>query len=148
MDHKILTTQLSFEWVTTLIAALTAFLGGLVSYLRSVVAGSEHSFMRAFVHMTTSGFSGLMCWLGCVQFEVPPAMTAICTGLAGHMGAEFIKIVEERFKERIMSTDFKIEKKVETFPVLDKRRATDLDPNAQPSGQNLGRRKTDGAANE
>ena len=96
-DQKILTSQIHFEWIYAWLAAITALWGGLVSYLRSVVAGEQHSFVRAFVHMTTSGFSGLMCWLGCIQFEVPAAMTAICTGLDGHMGAAFIRIVEAKF---------------------------------------------------
>lgn len=53
------------------------------------------------MHMLMSGFAGLMCWLGCLQFEVPAPLTAICTGLAGHMGAEFIKIIEGRFINRL-----------------------------------------------
>ena len=71
------------------------------SYFRRVQQGMKHSWLSIFMHMSMSGFAGLLCWLGCVQFEVPSALTAICTGLSGHMGAEFIKIVEGRFQSRL-----------------------------------------------
>lgn len=92
------------EWAHYWLAAITALWGGLVSYFRQVQSGEKHSFGRIVVHMLSSGFSGLMCWLACIQFEVPPPLTAICTGLAGHMGAEFIKILELQFKDRIGKT--------------------------------------------
>jgi hypothetical protein len=51
--------------------------------------------------MSMSGFAGLMCWLSCVQLNAPGPLTAICTGLAGHMGAEFIHIAEKLFKKKL-----------------------------------------------
>lgn len=89
------------EWTHAWLAASTALWGGLVSYFLRVQSGHTHSWLSITMHMASSGFAGLMCWLGCVQFDVPPALTAICTGLAGHMGAEFIKILEKRFENRI-----------------------------------------------
>lgn len=83
------------------LALLTALWGGLVSYFRRVQQGAKHSWLSIAMHMTSSGFAGLLCWLGCIQFDVPAALTAICTGLAGHMGAEFIKILETRFDSKL-----------------------------------------------
>lgn len=91
----------NFEWTHVWLAWLTALWGGVVSYLRHIQVGHQFSWASATMHMMMSGFAGLLCWLGCVQFEIPGALTAICTGLAGHMGAEFIKIVEMRFRKKI-----------------------------------------------
>lgn len=99
MPEKTLVSQ--FEWSHVWLAALTALWGGLVSYFRRVQAGHSHSWASVTMHMASSGFAGLMCWLGCLQFEVPGPLTAICTGLAGHMGAEFVKIIEARFAQQI-----------------------------------------------
>ena len=99
MPEKTIMGQL--EWTHVWLAALTALWGGLVSYLRRVQAGHKHTFVSAVIHMASSGFAGLMCWLGCIQFDVPGALTAICTGLAGHMGAEFIKIIESKFEAKL-----------------------------------------------
>lgn len=89
------------------LATITAMLGGIVSYLRRIQQGMKHSWFSIAVHMLTSGFAGLMCWLGCIQFDVPGPLTAISTGLAGHMGAEFIKIVESKFRDRIGKGEYK-----------------------------------------
>lgn len=86
------------------LATLTALWGGLVSYFRRVQQGMKHSLISIVMHMSMSGFAGLMCWLGCIQFDVPGPLTAICTGLAGHMGAEFIKIIEAKFEDKLKGT--------------------------------------------
>lgn len=97
MPEKTLLGQI--DWIHAWLAGVTALWGGLVSYFRRIQQGTPHSWMSIFMHMSMSGFAGLMCWLGCLQFEAPGPVTAICTGLAGHMGAEFIKIVESRFRD-------------------------------------------------
>lgn len=99
MPERILAQHV--EWLHVWLAAVTALWGGIVSYLRRVQLGEPHSWTRVLMHMLMSGFAGLMCWLGCIQFEVPGPLTAICTGLAGHMGAEFIKIIESRFVDKL-----------------------------------------------
>lgn len=95
------------QWSHIWLAAMTALWGGVVSYFRRVQAGHPHSWTSAFMHLSTSGFAGLMCWLACVHFAVPEFLTAICTGLAGHMGAEFIKLMEGRAKARLGIADKK-----------------------------------------
>ena len=91
----------SIEWTHIWLATTTALWGGLVSYFRRVQLGMKHSWIAVLMHMSMSGFAGLMCWLGCLQFEAPLPLTAICTGLAGHMGAEFIKIIEAKFDSKL-----------------------------------------------
>lgn len=101
-ERFLLFGSVQIDWMHSWFAALTAMWGGLVSYFRSIQSGNKHSFVSAAMHMSMSGFAGLLCWLGCIQFEVPGPLTAICTGLAGHMGAEFIKILEVRFSNRLL----------------------------------------------
>lgn len=102
MPERTLMNQLNDSAIW--LAVLTALWGGLVSYFRRVQQGAKHSWISIAMHMTSSGFAGLLCWLGCVQFDVPAALTAICTGLAGHMGAEFIKILETKFDTKLRET--------------------------------------------
>jgi hypothetical protein len=94
-------TFLNLEWSQVWLFAMTALWGGLISYFRRVQAGHSHSLLSIVMHMSMSGFAGLMCWLGCVQFDVPAPLTAICTGLAGHAGAEFIKTIEASFMKKV-----------------------------------------------
>lgn len=131
MPERMMLNQL--EWMHVWLAAVTALWGGLVSYFRRVQSGMKHSWVSVFMHMSMSGFAGLLCWLGCLQFEVPGPLTAICTGLAGHMGAEFIKIIEAKFEKQLNNMH------IGGFG----RRATDANPCAVPPGPNLGRRASD-----
>ena len=89
------------EWWHIWLAAVTAMWGGLIGYFRRVQEGHSHSWTSAFVHLSTSGFAGLLAWLGCMQVHAPGFLTAICTGLAGHMGVEFIRILQKRFKDKV-----------------------------------------------
>lgn len=135
MPEKTLFSQL--EWMHVWLAAITALWGGLVSYFRRVQTGHMHTWASVMMHMGMSGFAGLLCWLGCLQFDVPAPLTAICTGLAGHMGAEFIKIIETKFETNLkQNIQFQ-------SPVIFNRRATDVNPIASESGENLGRREGD-----
>lgn len=103
MPERFLTTQI--EWLHVWLATLTAMWGGLVSYFRMINAGEKHSWLKATMHMSMSGFAGLICLLGCLHFEVQIYLTGILSGLAGHMGAEFIKVIEGRFKRRLESEE-------------------------------------------
>jgi len=107
MPDRIIFSQLDPAHVW--LAIITALWGGVVSYFRRIQLGMKHSWASSLMHMASSSFAGLMCWLACLQFDVPAALTAICTGLAGHMGAEFIKIIETRFtkelQDKVCNTD-------------------------------------------
>lgn len=89
------------DYLVALLAMLAAIWGGLVSYFRRIQSGEKHSMLAAIAHIATSGFAGFLAWLGCVGAEVPPAMTGVICGLAGHMGAEFIRLLEHRFMARL-----------------------------------------------
>lgn len=101
MPERLLAGQI--EWIYVWLAAVTAMWGGLVSYFRQILAGEEHSWTKAFIHHSMSGFASLICLLGCLHFNVPVYLTGILAGLAGHMGAEFIKIIETRFRSKLKS---------------------------------------------
>lgn len=91
------------EWWHIWLAAITALWGGLVSYFRKLQDGQPHSWLGVIMHLTTSGFAGLLCWLACLHVEAPMPITAICTGLAGHAGVEFIRLIQKRFLSKVGS---------------------------------------------
>lgn len=126
MPEKNLFSQL--DWFHVWLAITTALWGGAVSYIRRLQSGLSYTLASIASHLAVSGFAGLMCWLLCLQFDVPAPMTAICTGLAGHMGAEFIKIIEMRFAN-------KLNEGVVNLPPIE-RRVADI-------SNNPGRRATD-----
>lgn len=99
MPEKTLSENI--QWMHFWLAAITALWGGFVSYFRRIQQGAKFSWLSIFMHLSMSGFAGLMCGLGCLHFEVSAPLTAISTGLAGHMGAEFIKLIEARFAARL-----------------------------------------------
>lgn len=94
MPERFLTT--SADSYVALLAMFAAFWGGVVSYFRRLEQGDKHSALAAVAHIATSGFAGLLAWLGCVAAEVPAPMTGVICGLAGHMGAELIRLAEAR----------------------------------------------------
>ncbi|EMB2321422.1 phage holin family protein [Acinetobacter baumannii] len=93
------------QWWHVLLAAITAMWGGIVNYLSKVQAGQKPTFVGAMIHLSMSGFAGLLCWLLCAQFQVAGFMTAICTGLAGHLGSEFIRLLEAKFVRKIKGVE-------------------------------------------
>lgn len=93
----------NIQWMHFWLAAITALWGGLVSYFRRIQQGAKFSWVSIGMHISMSGFAGLLCGLGCAHFGVGAPLTAICTGLAGHMGAEFIKILEDRFERKLLA---------------------------------------------
>lgn len=80
---------------------ITALWGGLAGYIRRLQRGEAFRVVAVLMHMTTSGFAGLLCWLGCVELSMSPGLTAISTGIAGYMGGEFVKLLEERMRAKV-----------------------------------------------
>ena len=97
MPERLLTS----DYLAGILAMFAAIWGGLVSYFRRIQSGEKHSVLTASTHIATSGFAGFLAWLACVGAEVSPAMTGIVCGLAGHMGAEFVRLLETRFIARL-----------------------------------------------
>lgn len=79
------------------LAMFAAIWGGLVSYARRVLSGERYSTFAAGAHILTAGFAGLLAALACLHADVPVYLAGVISGIAGHMGAEFIKIIELRF---------------------------------------------------
>lgn len=93
------------EWWHIVLAAVTAMWGGIVNYLGRIQKGEKPTVIGALIHLSMSGFAGLLCWLLCAQFGVAGFMTAICTGLAGHLGSEFVKLLEAKFIKKVKGDD-------------------------------------------
>ncbi len=79
------------------LAMIAAIWGGVVSYSRRILSGEHFSAFAAGAHILTAGFAGLLAALACLHADVPVYLAGIISGIAGHMGAEFIKILELRF---------------------------------------------------
>lgn len=84
--------------------ALTAAWGGVVAYIRQVQAGKSFSLMWLAAHLVTSGFAGLIFWLLAAHYNLPDAITAVTTGMAGYMGSTAIELLERRFR-KVVSND-------------------------------------------
>ena len=93
MPERLLTSD---YYVATL-AMIAAIWGGLVSYFSRIQSGERYSTFAAGAHILTAGFAGLLAALACLHADVPVYLAGIISGIAGHMGAEFIKILELRF---------------------------------------------------
>lgn len=76
--------------------AITALWGGTVGYLRQVQKGKAFRLMAMIMHLAVSGFSGLMFWLLTIEYSLSGPMSAVVVGIAGYMGGEAIKLLEER----------------------------------------------------
>jgi len=99
VPERFLTT--SADYYVALLAMFAAFWGGVVSYFRRLEQGDKHSALAAVAHIATSGFAGLLAWLACVGTDVPAPITGVICGLAGHMGAELIRIAEVRLMRQL-----------------------------------------------
>lgn len=76
---------------------LIALLGGIVRYLSMVRSGLKFSWTGLFFNLTTSGFTGLLTVLLCLSTGVNEALTGFFAGMAGYMGGEALKPLEQRF---------------------------------------------------
>lgn len=84
------------ELIQYWLPAITALWGGTVGYLRQVQKGRAFKIAAMVLHLSISGFSGLMFWLVSVEYGLSGPMSAIVTGMAGYMGGEAIKLLEDR----------------------------------------------------
>lgn len=83
---------------TAAVTAFTAaFIGGAVSYAKN---NRPFSWLRITANLFMSGFAGLLCWHACDSLNLHGPITAICTGLAGHIGAEITQTIELNWKRK------------------------------------------------
>lgn len=80
---------MNFREDTAALSIFAALIGGLVSYLRS----HERNLTTAAIHLAIAGASGLLCWFACTALHTPEQITAITTGLAGHISAEASRLI-------------------------------------------------------
>lgn len=79
-----------------------AVMGGFVSFYakvrRNEIAGA--SLMHLIGEIATSAFAGLLVFWLCEWLDVPQILTAPLVGVAGHMGAKVITLLEEAAKRK------------------------------------------------
>lgn len=78
---------------------ITAAWGGVVAYIRQVQAGKKFHPISMLLHLTVSGFAGMMFWLLAQEYNVSGERTAFVTGMAGFLGSEAIKLLEDKYKQ-------------------------------------------------
>lgn len=93
MPERLLTA----DYYVAVLAMIAAIWGGLVSYARRILSGERYSTFAAGAHVLTAGFSGLLAALACLHAGAPVYLAGVTSGIAGHMGAEFIRLLELRF---------------------------------------------------
>lgn len=82
------------DTVLALSAILAALWGGLVGYFRRIDSGMKHSGTSFAIHCAASGIAGLVAWLGCTAAQLPAPVTGVLCGIAGHAGAEAVRLFE------------------------------------------------------
>lgn len=80
-----------------------ALLGGLVSFVAKVKAGSASALnvMHLVGELTTSAFAGLLCFWLAEAAGMPQLVTVCLVGVSGHMGARAIAIFEQWAQRRL-----------------------------------------------
>jgi len=96
MPERLLTSD---HYVATL-AMFAAIWGGIVSYSRRILSGERYSTFAAGAHILTAGFAGLLAALACLHADVPVYLAGVISGIAGHMGAELVRLLELRFTKK------------------------------------------------
>lgn len=93
---------LKYAWVVIL-----AVLGGVASYMQSIEQrGVPFSVFRLVTEIMVSGFVGVLVFLLCSDFGVPPLLTATLVGIGGHMGSRALNFLEAVFLEWLKRHNF------------------------------------------
>lgn len=92
---------LTYGWVVIL-----SMWGGLVNYHYKMREGVVTRFqITEFVgDLTTSGFSGMITFYLCEYANLPQVLTAALVGVAGHMGARGIFMIEHALERKFLKT--------------------------------------------
>ena len=92
-------------WLTTVLMIVLSAWAGVVSYLRMLVKGLEFKMLSFVSHISSSALAGLITVLLCDQYAVSIQMTGVACAISGHMGAEAMKIFEDRLKKKAEALD-------------------------------------------
>jgi len=98
--HDVLDPQHHEWWLTTVLMIVLSTWAGVVSYLRMLVKGMEFKMLSFVSHISSSALAGLITVLLCEQYELSIQWTGIACAISGHMGAEAMKIFEDRLKKK------------------------------------------------
>ena len=99
-DAPTIATSHGIDWLTLLLMVAIALWGGVVSYLRYLAKGAQFSFWFCIWHIFSAGFAGFCVALLCQDNHVSMPLTGVACAISGHMGAELIKILEDRLRAR------------------------------------------------
>lgn len=92
------------QWALVLGLAL---FGGLASWITKVRKGdvAAHNMQALVGELTIAAFVGVIAFFGCEYLNFDKVLTAAVVGIAGHMGARAITLMEEiaakRLKDRM-----------------------------------------------
>jgi hypothetical protein len=92
-------------WLTTVLMVILSTWAGVVSYLGMLVRGVEFKMLSFVSHISSSALAGLITVLLCDQYELSIQWTGIACAISGHMGAEAMKIFEDRIKRKVNNFD-------------------------------------------
>ncbi len=92
-------------WLTTVLMVILSTWAGVVSYMRMLVKGLEFKVLSFVSHISSSALAGLVTVLLCDQYELSVQWTGIACAISGHMGAEAMKIFEDRIKRKVNNFD-------------------------------------------
>jgi len=92
-------------WLTTVLMVILSTWAGVVSYMRMLVKGMEFKVLSFVSHISSSALAGLVTVLLCDQYELSVQWTGIACAISGHMGAETMKIFEDRLKRKVSDFD-------------------------------------------
>ncbi|WP_232416275.1 phage holin family protein [Methyloversatilis universalis] len=99
-DAPVVPVAHGIDWLTLLLMVAIALWGGVVSYLRYLAKGARFSFWFCVSHISSAGLAGFCVALLCQDNHVSMPLTGVACAIAGHMGAELIKIIEDRVRAR------------------------------------------------
>jgi hypothetical protein len=89
----LLQPHLAYAWFV-----LLALWGGTANYISRVRSKKlPFSVVELIGEWSISGFAGLITAYLCVHMGMPFPLTAVCTGISGHMGGRAIYLIEQYF---------------------------------------------------
>jgi hypothetical protein len=88
---------LDYPIKTYIVVLGIALLGGFASWYRKVNRGEipPWSIHHLVGELATSALAGLLCFWLCAWAGFSPLLTAALAGIAGHMGARAIELIEQ-----------------------------------------------------
>lgn len=94
-------TALTYLWV-----GLLASGGGLVKFIRRLNEQEKPQnlwlvFAKLAGELIVSGFAGLITFYLFEHLNVSPLLTAVCVGISGYMGGNFIDLVSNKLEKFI-----------------------------------------------